>query len=181
MIHSGGEASLLDLASGLSGQTGDTDETLSSFLGTDCPDPLTDRLDAANAAFQVGYKSPLQFSREYSRQFGAPPQRDISNLRQMAANKRRFATRGNSLRDRIGFCPKLFFRIKPTTNWLFQKILHSKKNPAWLSGRGLVFQGRCKTRMATHAEGRSGQELQLLRPEINSVKVLARIDSSRVS
>lgn len=45
---------------------------------------LTNRLDAANAAFQVGYESPSQFSREYSRQFGAPPQRDISNLRQIA-------------------------------------------------------------------------------------------------
>jgi len=47
---------------------------------------LTERLDAASAAFQVGYESPSQFSREYSRQFGAPPQRDITTLRQMAAN-----------------------------------------------------------------------------------------------
>jgi threonine dehydrogenase-like Zn-dependent dehydrogenase len=37
--------------------------------------------DAANvetAAFQVGYESPSQFSREYSRMFGAPPRRDIT-------------------------------------------------------------------------------------------------------
>ncbi|MDS4011716.1 MAG: AraC family transcriptional regulator CmrA, partial [Defluviicoccus sp.] len=34
---------------------------------------------------QVGYESPSQFSREYSREFGAPPSRDIANLRQMAA------------------------------------------------------------------------------------------------
>ena len=34
---------------------------------------LTERLDAATAAFQVGYESPSQFSREYSRLFGAPP------------------------------------------------------------------------------------------------------------
>jgi AraC-like DNA-binding protein len=46
---------------------------------------LTDHLDAASAAFQVGYESPSQFSREYSRLFGAPPLRDITNLRQMAA------------------------------------------------------------------------------------------------
>ncbi|RII27646.1 MAG: AraC family transcriptional regulator [Geobacter sp.] len=45
---------------------------------------LAERLDAANAAFQVGYESPSQFSREYSRLFGAPPLRDISNLRQIA-------------------------------------------------------------------------------------------------
>jgi AraC-like DNA-binding protein len=44
---------------------------------------LTERMDAANAAFQVGYESPSQFSREYNRFFGAPPLRDITKLRQM--------------------------------------------------------------------------------------------------
>jgi AraC-like DNA-binding protein len=43
---------------------------------------LAERLDAATAAFQVGYESPSQFSREYNRLFGAPPLRDITNLRQ---------------------------------------------------------------------------------------------------
>jgi AraC-like DNA-binding protein len=46
---------------------------------------LTERLDATTAAFQVGYESPSQFSREYSRLFGTPPLRDIRKLRQMAA------------------------------------------------------------------------------------------------
>ncbi|HXX57080.1 MAG TPA: AraC family transcriptional regulator [Thermodesulfovibrionales bacterium] len=46
---------------------------------------LTENQDAAAAAFQVGYESPSQFSREYSRLFGAPPLRDITNLRQMTA------------------------------------------------------------------------------------------------
>ena len=45
---------------------------------------LAERLDAATAAFQVGYESPSQFSREYNRLFGAPPLRDIAKLRQMA-------------------------------------------------------------------------------------------------
>ena len=45
---------------------------------------LTDFIDAATASFQVGYESPSQFSREYSRQFGTSPIRDISNLRQQA-------------------------------------------------------------------------------------------------
>jgi AraC-like DNA-binding protein len=45
---------------------------------------LSENQDATTAAFQVGYESPSQFSREYSRMFGAPPLRDITNLRQMA-------------------------------------------------------------------------------------------------
>lgn len=46
---------------------------------------LAEHLDAATAAFQVGYESPSQFSREYNRLFGASPLRDVRNLRQMAA------------------------------------------------------------------------------------------------
>lgn len=42
---------------------------------------LTDGLDAASAAFEVGYESASQFNREYSRFFGQPPMRDIRNLR----------------------------------------------------------------------------------------------------
>jgi AraC-like DNA-binding protein len=45
---------------------------------------LTERLEVATAAFQVGYESPSQFSREYRRVFGAPPLRDIVSLRHMA-------------------------------------------------------------------------------------------------
>jgi len=43
---------------------------------------LAEDLDAATAAFRVGYESPSQFSREYARLFGAPPRRDIEALRQ---------------------------------------------------------------------------------------------------
>lgn len=32
------------------------------------------------AAFEVGYESPSQFSREYARTFGAPPKRDLRHL-----------------------------------------------------------------------------------------------------
>lgn len=42
---------------------------------------LNERRDAADAAFQVGYESPSQFSREYSRLFGASPKRDVESLR----------------------------------------------------------------------------------------------------
>ncbi|HJR28560.1 MAG TPA: AraC family transcriptional regulator CmrA, partial [Pseudomonas sp.] len=33
------------------------------------------------AGYRVGYESPSQFSREYSRLFGAPPLRDLARLR----------------------------------------------------------------------------------------------------
>lgn len=46
---------------------------------------LTERQDAASAAIQVGYESPSQFSREYRRQFGAPPLRDIKRLQTTAS------------------------------------------------------------------------------------------------
>ncbi|MTV38360.1 AraC family transcriptional regulator [Duganella radicis] len=46
---------------------------------------LNEQLDAASAAFKVGYESPSQFSREYSRLFRAPPKRDIDTMRREAA------------------------------------------------------------------------------------------------
>ncbi|ANS75930.1 AraC family transcriptional regulator [Paenibacillus yonginensis] len=42
---------------------------------------LSSEMDAADAAFQVGYESPTQFSREYARFFGQPPIRDVRHLR----------------------------------------------------------------------------------------------------
>lgn len=46
---------------------------------------FAENMDAGTAAFAVGYESPSQFSREYSRLFGAPPLRDIKNLSQVSA------------------------------------------------------------------------------------------------
>lgn len=48
---------------------------------------LSEQLDATTAAFQVGYESSSQFSREYSRMFGAPPLRDITKMRQLAPSE----------------------------------------------------------------------------------------------
>lgn len=45
---------------------------------------LAEHLDASSAAFQVGYESPSQFSREYTRLFGAPPRRDVEQLLRQA-------------------------------------------------------------------------------------------------
>jgi AraC-like DNA-binding protein len=42
---------------------------------------LGEGLDAAAAAYRVGYESPSQFSREYRRCFGEPPRRDLARLR----------------------------------------------------------------------------------------------------
>lgn len=42
---------------------------------------VTDGLDAANAGYRVGYDSPSQFSRDYSKLFGRPPAKDASSLR----------------------------------------------------------------------------------------------------
>jgi AraC-like DNA-binding protein len=46
---------------------------------------LMDDLDAASAAFAVGYESASQFNREYSRFFGQPPMRDVRTLRSPSA------------------------------------------------------------------------------------------------
>ncbi|WP_314407957.1 AraC family transcriptional regulator [Pseudomonas kuykendallii] len=45
---------------------------------------ITEGLDASAAGYRVGYESASQFSREYSRQFGAPPLRDLARLRTSA-------------------------------------------------------------------------------------------------
>lgn len=46
---------------------------------------LMDGLDAASAAFEVGYESASQFNREYSRFFGQPPMRDVRAIRAPSA------------------------------------------------------------------------------------------------
>jgi len=42
---------------------------------------LDENLDAAHAAFHVGYRNTAHFNREYKRLFGLPPMRDIQRLR----------------------------------------------------------------------------------------------------
>src|SRR6185436_12142537 len=58
---------------------------------------LNENLDAGSAGGRVGYESPSQFSREYSRLFGAPPQRDVTRMRLTPvggpASPRRMVTR----------------------------------------------------------------------------------------
>jgi AraC-like DNA-binding protein len=41
---------------------------------------LTEDKSAETASYEVGYDSPTQFNREYKRQFGEPPHRDIERL-----------------------------------------------------------------------------------------------------
>jgi AraC-like DNA-binding protein len=49
---------------------------------------LADAADIAAVGFAVGYDSASQFSREYSRMFGAPPGRDVARLRLVAPLER---------------------------------------------------------------------------------------------
>ncbi|WP_437963527.1 AraC family transcriptional regulator [Sorangium sp. So ce260] len=48
---------------------------------------LGEVVDAATAGYRVGYESASQFSREYSRLFGAPPSRDVARLRSLMGSK----------------------------------------------------------------------------------------------
>lgn len=46
---------------------------------------LSEGLDASEAGYRVGYRDASFFSREYKRQFGDAPTRDVGRLREMAA------------------------------------------------------------------------------------------------
>ena len=55
---------------------------------------LGEALDAASAAYRVGYDDASHFNREYKRLFGAPPMRDVEQLRETT---RQNGNRGDSL------------------------------------------------------------------------------------
>ena len=46
---------------------------------------LVDGMDAASSAFATGYESATQFNREYRRQFGQPPRKDVIELQEIQA------------------------------------------------------------------------------------------------
>lgn len=48
---------------------------------------LNQSIDAGSAGVRVGYDSASQFSREYSRLFGEPPQRDIKRMKDQATGQ----------------------------------------------------------------------------------------------
>ncbi len=58
---------------------------------------LMNGLDAASAAFEVGYESASQFNREYSRFFGQPPMRDVRTLRSPSAPSLESVSNQNAL------------------------------------------------------------------------------------
>ncbi|ASL28882.1 AraC family transcriptional regulator [Azotobacter chroococcum] len=45
---------------------------------------INEGLDVSSACYRVGYESPSQFSREYSRHFGCPPSKDVNRMRHIA-------------------------------------------------------------------------------------------------
>ena len=42
---------------------------------------FAENIDAANAAYQVGYESTSQFNREYKRMFGLPPKANVNQMK----------------------------------------------------------------------------------------------------
>jgi AraC-like DNA-binding protein len=48
---------------------------------------LTETAQASEAAFRVGYESPSQFSRDYSRMYGKPPRRDVQEYQGKGKNE----------------------------------------------------------------------------------------------
>lgn len=46
---------------------------------------LAENLDASSAGYRVGYEDPSHFSRDYKRQFGEAPMRDVARLRELVA------------------------------------------------------------------------------------------------
>ena len=42
---------------------------------------LSENMDAANAAYEVGYESASQFNREYKRMFGTPPKTNVNRIK----------------------------------------------------------------------------------------------------
>jgi AraC-like DNA-binding protein len=45
---------------------------------------VSEQFDAGQAGFRVGYEDASQFNREYKRQFGEPPSRDVGRLLSLA-------------------------------------------------------------------------------------------------
>jgi AraC-like DNA-binding protein len=48
---------------------------------------LDEHFDAASAGNRVGYGDAAHFNREYKRLFGAPPMRDVEQLREAAGER----------------------------------------------------------------------------------------------
>ncbi|WP_373023432.1 hypothetical protein [Sulfuricurvum sp.] len=42
---------------------------------------MSKEIDASQVAFDIGYESPSQFSREYARMFGFPPKADVKRVK----------------------------------------------------------------------------------------------------
>lgn len=75
-----------DLAPSVTGPSGASWESTAAGAATPRDDAIAFDFKYSHqlrdVAFAVGYESASQFSREYLRQFGAPPVRDVRQIRQ---------------------------------------------------------------------------------------------------
>jgi AraC-like DNA-binding protein len=102
---------------------------------------LGEGLDAAEAAFRVGYESPSQFGREYRRLFGAPPRQDVTAIKlearpatqQFIGESRYTLDVENQSTDRIVALPEIV--VPP--RWMWESVIRRRISRYWARfGRG---------------------------------------------
>jgi hypothetical protein len=96
---------------------------------------LVEGIDAASAAFEVGYESASQFNREYKRFFGQPPMRDIKVRR--LGNGQRLTILQIILSEW-----SLYGNYRWHPPWSVVLMLHNESTRSETVSRAIVYSGR---------------------------------------